>query len=149
MAVQPSSRAVASRTVVTTALIGALSTAPFGCGSSRLTPPEPVQAPRPVRSPVQTHPMPRATPQATAAAALVNEGRRFLRAGRVDAALGRLERAASLDPRSGEGHYWLAQVWLAKGDAGQAREHHRLAERYLGDQPDWYTRLRTQAEAIR
>lgn len=148
MAIQPSSRALASRTVVT-ALIGALSAPSFGCGSSRLTSPEPVQAPRPVRSPVQTRPIPRATPQATAARALVNEGRRFLRAGRVDAALGRLERAASLDPRSGEGHYWLAQVWLAKGDASQAREHHRLAERYLGDQPDWDARLRSQANALR
>ena len=90
----------------------------------------------------------RASPQATAAAALIRQARKMIDARRWDAALTRLERAASINPRDGAGHYWLAEVWRAKGDADQALEHHRLAKRYLAGRADWASRLARQADKL-
>lgn len=94
-------------------------------------------------------PTDRASPQANAAAALIAQARQMIEAGRWDQALTRLERAASINPRDGAGHYWLAEVWRAQGDKGQAREHHRLAKRYLAGQEGWADKLDRQAAAIK
>lgn len=91
----------------------------------------------------------RASPQANAAAALIAQARQMIDAGRWDQALTRLERAASINPRDGAGHYWLAEVWRSKGDKGQAREHHRLAKRYLAGREEWADKLDRQADALR
>ena len=79
---------------------------------------------------------------------LVAKARTLYRNGRYDQALNRLEQATSIDPRNGPGHYWLAAVWLAKGDRQQAREHHRLALRYLGGRNSWTEKLERQAQAL-
>ena len=129
-------------------LSGALCLA-FGCRTTRDTQ-TPIQAPEPVRARPATRATPPATPtpQANAARALMDEGKRLFESGRIDDALSRLERAASLNPRNGEGHYWLAEVWLAKGNSDQAQEHHKLAKRYLAGDAEWSDRLKTQQAAI-
>lgn len=68
--------------------------------------------------------------------------------GRYDAALGRLEQATSVDPRHGEAHFWLAEIWLAKKDAEQASEHHKLARRYLAGRVGWPERLGEQGARV-
>ncbi|MEM7676802.1 MAG: tetratricopeptide repeat protein [Myxococcota bacterium] len=90
----------------------------------------------------------RNSPQATAARALIEQAKKMLKSGSVDSALVRLERAASISPRDGEAHYWLAQAWLDKGNQSQAAEHHRLASRYLSGRSEWQARLDRQAAAV-
>ena len=89
------------------------------------------------------------SPQANAAKALIAQARKLYSAGKHEAALGRLERAISVNPRNGEGHYWLAQVWLAKGDKDQAQEHYKLARRYLSGRDEWVDRLQRQGSKVR
>ncbi|MEL7370430.1 MAG: tetratricopeptide repeat protein [Myxococcota bacterium] len=89
------------------------------------------------------------SPQATAARALIGQAKKMLKSGSVDAALVRLERAASISPRDGEAHYWLSEAWLEKGNVTQAAEHHQLAARYLAGRSEWEVRLDRQASEIR
>ena len=99
--------------------------------------------------PAEADPEPEApSPEEAAASALVAKARRLIKRGRLDAALSQLERASSINPRSGEGHYWLAEVWLAKGDKDQAAEHHRLARRYLSGQAQWAKPLSRQGKSL-
>jgi Flp pilus assembly protein TadD len=79
---------------------------------------------------------------------LIEQGQRQLREGRVDQAISTLERAAALNPDSGVNHYWLAEAWLAKGNAAQAREHHQLARRLLQGRPKWQNRLQVQKRRL-
>ncbi len=93
-------------------------------------------------------PPPPPSPQSDAASALVRQARKLYRNAQYDQALNKLTQATGVYPRSGESHYWLAAVWLAKGNRDQAREHHRFARRYLGGQARWAERLKRQAKAI-
>ena len=82
------------------------------------------------------------------AEALTASGRGELQQGRPDAALRLFEQAVSLSPHYGPGHYYLAEAWLAKGNALQAREFHRLAALYLEKDTTWQTRLADQARRL-
>jgi tetratricopeptide (TPR) repeat protein len=83
-----------------------------------------------------------------AAETLTANGRQELDQGRPDAALRLFEQAVALSPHYGPGHYYLAEAWLAKGNAPQAREFHRLAALYLEKVPGWQTRLADQARRL-
>ena len=122
-------------------LVGCATTA-SGAGGSPATAPSPKAAAVP--PPAQQPP----SPQSAAADALVQQGRKLFKARNYEAALGRLERAMSVNPRHGAGHYWLAEVWRAKGDLQQAREHHRLAKRYLSGRTDWQGRIVKQGDSL-
>jgi len=83
-----------------------------------------------------------------AAETLTASGRQELQQGHPDAALRLFEQAVSLSPHYGPGHYYLAEAWLAKGNAPQARQFHRLAALYLEKDASWRTRLADQARRL-
>lgn len=108
--------------------------------------PEPPAAP-----PVQKPPPPVEEPfnaQAQAAAALVSQGRQYLRRGDADAAIRVLERSVALDSNQGENYYYLAEAWLMKQNARQAREFNRLAEMHLVRDPNWQVKIARQRDRI-
>jgi tetratricopeptide (TPR) repeat protein len=86
--------------------------------------------------------------QVLAAEALVDQGRQLLAQGAPDAAIRVLERSVALDSNSGQNYYYLAEAWLMKQNAHQAREFNRLAEIYLGRDPDWKNRIGRQSDRI-
>jgi predicted Zn-dependent protease len=73
----------------------------------------------------------------------------LLEGGKVDEAITTLERAMNVNPSSGQSYYYLAEAWLKKGNAPQAREFNRLAALYLKDEPLWMNRVKDQQERIR
>lgn len=82
------------------------------------------------------------------AAALTAQGRQRLKAGQVDNAIRIFEQALSQSPHYGPGYYYLAEAWLQKNNATQARAFHSQAELYLHDQPTWRVRLDRQQKEI-
>lgn len=82
------------------------------------------------------------------AAALTAQGRQRLAAGQVDNAIRIFEQALSQSPHFGPGYYYLAESWLQKNNATQARVFHDQAELYLHDQPTWRARLDRQQKKI-
>jgi predicted Zn-dependent protease len=86
--------------------------------------------------------------QAQAAEALVEQGRQLLTQGAPDAAIRVLERSVALDSNSGQNYYYLAEAWLMKQNAHQAREFNRLADMHLGRDSDWKNRIDRQNERI-
>jgi tetratricopeptide (TPR) repeat protein len=87
--------------------------------------------------------------QAQAAEALVDQGRQLLAQGAPDAAIRVLERSVALDSNSGQNYYYLAEAWIMKQNIHQAREFNRLADLYLGRDPEWKTRIDRQNDRIR
>ena len=123
----------------------------FGCmpqtkvGVTRKqTPPAPLPA---GKSSVPQTPKPN-NAQVLAAEALVEQGRQFLAQGAPDAAIRVLERSVALDSNSGQNYYYLAEAWLVKQNAHQAREFNRLADMHLGRDPDWKNRIDRQNDRI-
>ena len=108
------------------------------------TPPAPLPAGKPS---VPQTPKPD-NAQVLAAEALVEQGRQFLAQGAPDAAIRVLERSVALDSNSGQNYYYLAEAWLVKQNAHQAREFNRLADMNLGRDPDWKTRIDRQNDRI-
>lgn len=86
--------------------------------------------------------------QVQAAEALVEQGRQLLAQGAPDAAIRVLERSVALDSNSGQNYYYLAEAWLMKQNAQQAREFSRLADIHLGRDPDWRNRIDRQNDRI-
>jgi tetratricopeptide (TPR) repeat protein len=82
------------------------------------------------------------------AAALTDQGRGLLDAGRVDAALRLFEQAVSQSPHYGPGYYYLAEAWLQKNNGPQAGAFHDQAKLYLRDQAGWHDRLERQGIEI-
>jgi tetratricopeptide (TPR) repeat protein len=119
-----------------------------------LPPPEEMPPPRPPeQKTIPTPPMPAPDTESVrmrerAAETLTANGRQELQQGRPDAALRLFEQAVSLSPHYGPGHFYLAEAWLAKGNAAQAREFHRLAALYLEKDASWRTRLADQARRL-
>ena len=132
--------------MVAVAAVGCGATGRVGRGPIDEAPPPPPPPPT-TRAPAPTIDD-QNSPQAAAASALIAQARQLYQSGRLDAALSRLERAASVNPRDGVGHYWLAEVWWAKGNGDQAAEHHRLARRYLAGRDDWSGRLQKQRVTV-
>ncbi|MEN8779888.1 MAG: hypothetical protein ABF292_02175 [Desulfobacterales bacterium] len=109
------------------------------------TPPAPLPAGKPS---VPQTPKPE-NAQVLAAEALVEQGRQFLAQGAPDAAIRVLERSVALDSNSGQNYYYLAEAWLVKQNAHQAREFNRLADMHLGRDPDWKNRIDRQNDRIK
>ena len=108
--------------------------------------PVPADAPPAVQLPAPTRP--RAVDRRQASSALTQAAVDQLARKQWAAAIRTLERAVSVDPSDGEAYFHLATAWLAKGDAGRARQFHRQAQLYLGVSPHWQQRLADQQRAI-
>jgi tetratricopeptide (TPR) repeat protein len=89
------------------------------------------------------------SPRALAALELTEQGRVMIEKNRPDAAIRVLERAVNLYPQNGQNYFYLAEAWLEKGNLSQAREFHRLAGIYLGDDTAWASRLKIQELKIK
>ena len=124
------------------------------CRPAILAPP-PVLAPPPEE---RMAPPPEAVPpeavqdelsrRAQVAAALTDQGRQLLEAGRVDQAIRIFEQALSQSAYYGPGYYYLAESWLRKDNGIQARAFHEQAALYLNDQSAWRERLNRQQKRI-
>jgi predicted Zn-dependent protease len=112
--------------------------------TDKQTPPAPLPAGKPS---VPQIPKPDYA-QVLAAEALVEQGRQLLAQGAPDAAIRVLERSVALDSNSGQNYYYLAEAWLVKQNAHQAREFNRLADMHLGRDPDWKNRIDRQNDRI-
>jgi len=88
------------------------------------------------------------SPRETASRQLTARGQQFLADGQPDRAIRVLEQAISLDPDNGQNYYYLAEAWLKKEIAAQAREFNRLAEAHFKDSPQWLIRIAQQADRI-
>jgi len=91
---------------------------------------------------------PEENPRAAASLQLTHQGRRLIEAHQPDNAIRVLEQAVSLDPANGQNYYYLAEAWLMKDSAVQAREFNQLAEIHLKQDPEWMIRVAKQADRI-
>ena len=87
-------------------------------------------------------------PREEASRQLTEQGRKFLAAGNPDTAIRVLEQAISIDPNNGQNYYYLAEAWLSKEIAAEAREFNRLAELHLKNDAEWMIRIAKQADRI-
>jgi tetratricopeptide (TPR) repeat protein len=87
-------------------------------------------------------------PRALASLQLTEEGRRLVEDKQPDKAIQVLEQAVSLHPTNGLNYYYLAEAWLLKGFADQAKEFNQLAEIHLKDDNQWMIRVAEQADRI-
>ncbi|MGD2099261.1 MAG: tetratricopeptide repeat protein [Desulfobacterales bacterium] len=87
-------------------------------------------------------------PRAVASLQLTEQGRRLLDERQPDRAIRILEQAVSLHPTNGQNYYYLAEAWLMKGFADQAKEFNQLAEIHLKDDHQWMIRVGRQADRI-
>ncbi len=88
------------------------------------------------------------SPMALAALNFSEQGQAYLKNRKPDEAIRALERAVNLNPKNGENYYYLAEAWLMKGNAVQAREFNRLAEMYVKAGPEWIQRIQSQKDRI-
>jgi predicted Zn-dependent protease len=88
-------------------------------------------------------------PREVASLHLTEQGRMLLENGKIDDAIGVLERAVSISANNGKNYYYLAEAWLRKGNEKQAREWNRLAEMYLAGDREWSQRVYNQFERIK
>ena len=84
------------------------------------------------------------SPRTVALLSLVDQGRAYLKQDRPDAAIRVLERAVNINPQRGESYYYLSEAWLMKENYSQALEYNRLAETYLGNDPQWAGLVKAQ-----
>jgi tetratricopeptide (TPR) repeat protein len=91
---------------------------------------------------------PEENPRVAASLQLTDQGRRLVADGKPDHAIRVLEQAVSLNPANGQNYYYLAEAWLMKGYASQAREFNQLAEIHLKQDRDWIIRVAKQADRI-
>ena len=87
-------------------------------------------------------------PRAVASLQLTDQGRRLVQDKQPDKAIRVLEQAVSLHPANGQNYYYLAEAWLMKGFADQAKEFNQLAEIHLKDDNQWMVRVAKQADRI-
>lgn len=88
------------------------------------------------------------TPRQSASSQLTREGIQHLNAGRPDNAIRSFEQAIGLNPNNGRCYYYMAQAWLAKGAASQARQFNYLAQDYLAGDRQWEERVMKQTQQI-
>jgi len=105
--------------------------------------PLPPQAEQPPAPSVSTQ-----SPMALAALSLSDQGKTYLKNGKPDEAIRVLERAVNLHPQNGENYYYLAEAWLSKGNAIQAKEFNHLASIHLNTNPEWIRRVQSQLARI-
>jgi tetratricopeptide (TPR) repeat protein len=87
-------------------------------------------------------------PREVASLHLTEQGQMLLESGKVDEAIGVLERAVNIYPSNGKNYYYLAEAWLRKGNVIQAREWNRLAGMYLAGDSEWSPRVYEQRGRI-
>ncbi len=87
-------------------------------------------------------------PRELASLHLTEQGQMLLESGKIDEAIGVLERAVSIYPSNGKNYYYLAEAWLRKGNVAQAREWNRLAGMYLAEDSEWSPRVYEQRGRI-
>jgi len=87
-------------------------------------------------------------PREVASLHLTEQGQMLLESGKVDEAIGVLERAVNIYPANGKNYYYLAEAWLRKGNVTQAREWNRLAGMYLAGDGEWSPRVYEQRGRI-
>lgn len=87
-------------------------------------------------------------PREVASLHLTGQGQMLLESGKVDEAIGVLERAVNISPSNGINYYYLAEAWLRKGNVMQAREWNRLAGMYLAGDSEWSPRVYEQRGRI-
>ena len=87
-------------------------------------------------------------PQEVASLHLTEQGQMLLESGKVDEAIGVLERAVNIYPSNAKNYYYLAEAWLKKGNVTQAREWNRLAGMYLAEDSEWSPRIYEQRGRI-
>ena len=105
----------------------------------------------PEAAPVEEKPAPPAQEpdaNARAAAAMVRQGRQHLTRGELDAAIRVLERSVALDSTNGQNYYYLAEAWLMKKNARQARDFNRLAGIQLAQDANWKSQISRQKNRI-
>ena len=88
------------------------------------------------------------SPRLVASLQLTDQGRRLLEDGKPDKAIRVLEQAISLYPNNGQNYYYLAEAWLKKGVASEAKKFNQLAEMHLKDDTEWMNRVAQQANRI-
>ncbi|OGQ90034.1 MAG: hypothetical protein A2464_09655 [Deltaproteobacteria bacterium RIFOXYC2_FULL_48_10] len=120
--------------------------------------PEPI--PKPMEEPSVPKPLPpkrerpaeppvdQQTPMALASVTFSRQGQAYLKTNKPDEAIRVLERAVNLNPRNGENYFYLAEAWIMKGNASQAREFNRLAEIYMKADPEGMGRVQSQKDRI-
>ena len=91
---------------------------------------------------------PEENPRVAASLQLTEQGRRLVEARQPDNAIRVLEQAVSLNPANGQNYYYLAEAWLIKGYASQAKEFNQLAEIHLKEDRGWMIRVAKQADRI-
>ena len=115
----------------------------YGC-----VPEIPLEKPSPREQPGKPQAPVPPSPREQAALKLTEQGRRFLKDGKPDNAIRVLEQAISLNPDNGQNYYFLAEAWLMKEIASEAREFNRLAEMNLKNNQEWMIRVAKQADRI-
>ncbi len=105
---------------------------------------EPPEAEEPIPAQAETG----QNPRVIASLQLTDQGRRFIEDRLPDRAIRVLEQAVSLNPTNGQNYYYLAEAWLIKGFADQAKEFNHLAEIHLKDDSRWMIRVAEQADRI-
>ena len=88
------------------------------------------------------------SPRARASLKLTEQGSRLLEEGQPDKAMRVLEQAISLDPNNGRNYYYMAEAWLKKEIALEAKEFNQLAEMHLKGDDEWMIRVARQADRI-
>ena len=88
------------------------------------------------------------SPREKASLQLTEEGRQLLAEDKPDHAIRLLEQAISLNSDNGQCYYYLAEAWLLKGNASEARQFNSLAKNYLKKDNDWKTLVARQAGKI-
>jgi Tfp pilus assembly protein PilF len=120
----------------------------FALGLAGCVKDRPVHVPPPEVEQVEPEQPPEADPRTVASLQLTEQGRRLLEAGKSDQAIRVLEQAVSLDPDNGQNYYYLAEAWLMKGVASEAKEFNELAEIHLKEDNAWMKRVARQANRI-
>ncbi|MEJ2165880.1 MAG: tetratricopeptide repeat protein [Deltaproteobacteria bacterium] len=106
------------------------------------------EVPAEAEEPVSAEQTARENPRVAASLQLTDQGRRLLDEHKPDKAISVLEQALSLHPTNGRNYYYLAEAWLMKGSAAQAKEFNALAEIHLKEDPAWMIRVAKQADRI-
>jgi predicted Zn-dependent protease len=120
-----------------------------GCAAIAPSPPtQPSPSAPEVKKEKKEQPEAKPRPRELASLHLTEQGRTLLEDGKYDDAISVLERAVSLSASNGKNYYYLAEAWLRKGNAKQAREWNRLAEMYLAGDQAWLQRVHNQRGRI-
>lgn len=141
-----------SRNLIFVILLGV----PLLINACATLPAEPTRPEKVQKTPLPTPPSPSAesktgtppAPRTIASLKLTEQAHALIESNAPDQAIRLLEKAIAIDPDNGRNYYFLAEAYLMKGDAKQARSFNRLAEIYLGKDADWTLKVKHQKARI-